>query len=78
LAFALPGKGAALLRLQQFHNASRVIFVGDDETDEEVFQLNRLKSILGIRVGPEKGSAAQYFIDDQLQIDALLALILAA
>jgi trehalose 6-phosphate phosphatase len=47
------------------------LYVGDDETDEDVFAL-RDRGWLGIRVGRKAGSRARYYVRDQAQVDALL------
>jgi trehalose 6-phosphate phosphatase len=49
-----------------------VIYVGDDETDEDVFQLDRPGQLLSIRVGQKRTSAAPYYIRSQAEIDRLL------
>jgi trehalose 6-phosphate phosphatase len=72
-----PGKGGALLRLCDRFKIPRSIFVGDDDTDEDVFAEGGHGKILGIRVGVIKQSSAHYYLNDQTDIDLLLEAMLA-
>jgi trehalose 6-phosphate phosphatase len=65
-------KGAALERERSRRRCATAIYVGDDETDEDVFGLDRPEQLLTIRVGRRRGSAAAYYIRSQREIDALL------
>lgn len=67
-----PNKGEALLRLRSEAGAQRALYVGDDVTDEDVFQLDQPETLLTVRVGACKTSAARYFLRDQQEIDVLL------
>jgi len=71
-----PGKDAALLAACARLGCDRALYVGDDETDEDVFAL-RDPRIFGIRVGGETRSAAPFFLADQGRIDELLEALLA-
>ncbi len=71
-----PGKGEALLRLCKRLGTPRSIFVGDDETDEDVFTMAGVSSVLGIRVGMANNTAASYYINEQTDIDALMKMII--
>lgn len=68
------GKGEALLRICKRLGAPRSIFVGDDDTDEDVFTMAESGRVLGIKVGTTK-TAANYYINDQTDIDQLLELM---
>lgn len=70
-----PHKGLALLRERARLGCDTAIYVGDDETDEEVFALDQPGQLLSIRVGPRRNSAASYFIENQERIDDLLDLL---
>jgi trehalose 6-phosphate phosphatase len=67
-----PHKGLALERERSRFACDTVIYVGDDETDEDVFQLDRPGQLLAIRVGRKRTSAAPYYIRNQAEIDRLL------
>ena len=72
-----PGKGRALERARARLGCDSAVYVGDDETDEDVFALDVPGRLLGIRVGRRRGSAAEYFIRTQREIDLLLRSFLA-
>jgi trehalose 6-phosphate phosphatase len=71
-----PHKGIALERERARLGCDTAIYVGDDETDEDVFTLDQPGQLLTIRVGQRRASAAAYFITSQGQIDALLRVLL--
>ena len=66
-----PHKGEALLQIMQQAGFSKALFVGDDETDEDVFRLKNDR-IFGIRIGNEPSSTAAYCLSDQKEIVNLL------
>ena len=68
-----PHKGVALASLQSTAGAEVALYVGDDVTDEDVFELEQPGRLIGVRVGRRRSSAASFYIRDQGQIDALLA-----
>jgi trehalose 6-phosphate phosphatase len=70
-----PDKGTALLSERVRIGCERAIYVGDDETDEDVFALGDPGSVLGIRIGNTSDSAAKYSIVSQTEIDALLRVL---
>ena len=72
-----PHKGLALERERAHFACDTVIYVGDDETDEDVFQLDRPGRLLSIRVGQKRSSAAPYYIRNQAEIDRLLETLIA-
>lgn len=69
-------KGSALEQLIRVIRANSALYLGDDVTDEDVFRLRR-DDLLSVRVEPEAGSAAPYYIErrhDVMQLlDALIA-----
>jgi trehalose 6-phosphate phosphatase len=71
-----PHKGIALQELRTKHSADTAIYVGDDVTDEDVFDLDQPGGLLSVRVGRSMRSAAQFYLRDQEEIDALLALLI--
>lgn len=66
-------KGDALEEARAHFGATMALYVGDDVTDEDVFALDQPGRLLGVRVGRSRRSRAEYFLDDQGEIDALLA-----
>ena len=72
-----PHKGLALERERLHSGCDTVVYVGDDETDEDVFQLDRPGQLLSIRVGQKRTSAAPYFIRNQAEIDRVLETLVA-
>jgi trehalose 6-phosphate phosphatase len=71
-----PHKGIALERERDRLRCDTAIYVGDDETDEDVFALDQPGRLLTIRVGQKRSSAASFFIESQRQVDELLRLLL--
>lgn len=67
-----PHKGDALIRLRNREGADTAIYVGDDVTDEDVFELDQPGRLLAIRVGRSTSSAAGYFLRDQREMDSFL------
>lgn len=74
----VPHKGVALERERARLGCDTAIYVGDDETDEDVFALDQPGRLLGIRVGRSRASAAAYCIPGQAEIDDLLRALLDA
>jgi len=68
-------KGEALLQIMALAGALRAVFVGDDDTDEDVFRMKNAH-ILGIRVGNGSLSDADFFLLEQRKIGLLLEEIL--
>ncbi len=61
----------ALLALQRHEGAGNALFIGDDETDENVFR-RALPDWLTIRVGHETPSAAAYCLNSQNEMTSLI------
>jgi trehalose 6-phosphate phosphatase len=72
-----PHKGLALERERSHFACDTVIYVGDDVTDEDVFQIDRPWPLLSIRVGRKRSSAAPYYIRHQAEIDRVLETLVA-
>lgn len=66
-----PHKGDALLEVMKAAQCEHCVYVGDDDTDEDVFSLSHA-DILKIRVGMNSNSRAVYYISNQNDIDTLL------
>jgi len=65
-------KGVALERERIRRRCRTAIYVGDDDTDEDVFANARADRLLAIRVGARRSSKAPYFVRSQARIDGLL------
>ena len=75
LPVAAQGKGRALQRAAELLGCTRVLYVGDDRTDEDVFALD-WPGLVAVRVGRRRGSRARYFLRRQPEIDRLLTTLL--
>jgi len=68
-----PDKGVALERARRLLACETALYVGDDETDENVFAAMGPRRLLSVRVGPiDQGSRARYLLRHQRQVDNLL------
>lgn len=67
-------KGTAVLEYMRRLDCSKALYVGDDETDEDVFALQDSR-ILTVRVGKKNGSSARYFLKRQAEITEVLRLL---
>jgi trehalose 6-phosphate phosphatase len=72
-----PHKGIALERARARFACDTAIYVGDDETDEDVFALDQPGRLLTVRVGRKRQSLASYFLRNQGEIDRLLETLLS-
>jgi trehalose 6-phosphate phosphatase len=69
-----PHKGIA--RERERLGCDTATYVGDDETDEDVFSLDQPGRLLTIRVGAKRTSLAAHSLRNQRQIDDLLLALL--
>ncbi len=69
-----PHKGGALLELIRQLDVAAAVYIGDDDTDEDVFAL-RDPRILTARVGHKKTSAAQFFLRRRPEVSELLCML---
>jgi trehalose 6-phosphate phosphatase len=67
----IPHKGDALLQLMEHSGCHKAFFLGDDETDEDVFRLNNSR-IFSACVGAERLTAARYYLEKQQDTERLL------
>ena len=72
-----PHKGIALERARHLLVCDTVIYVGDDDTDEDAFGAGRSDRLLAIRVGAKRHSRARHWLKSQAEVDALLQTLLA-
>ena len=67
-----PHKGLALERERDRLGCDTAIYIGDDDTDEDVFALEQMGRLLAIRVGAKRDSLAAYFLRGQEEVDLLI------
>jgi trehalose 6-phosphate phosphatase len=72
-----PHKGIALLELMIKLDLNCAFYIGDDDTDEDVFSLPDSR-IITVRVGQKKSSQAQFFLKRQTEMNRLLRLLIRA
>jgi trehalose 6-phosphate phosphatase len=65
-------KGTAILQARSWAGCDTALYVGDDDTDEDVFTLDQPGRLLSIRVGHHRESGAAYYLRRRADIDALL------
>jgi trehalose 6-phosphate phosphatase len=65
-------KAAVLTRICRDFACDTILYVGDDEEDEEVFRLGRVLPMFGVRVGEANKTAARYCLPKQRDVDRLL------
>lgn len=70
-----PHKGIALERERDRLGHDTAIYVGDDETDEDIFGLDQPGRLLTIRVSPKRASQASYYVRSQALVAELLAVL---
>jgi trehalose 6-phosphate phosphatase len=71
-------KGVALQRARRVLACDTAIYVGDDETDEDVFASAPPEQLLSVRVGASRGTRARYHLTSQAAIDRFLRALLNA
>jgi trehalose 6-phosphate phosphatase len=72
-----PHKGIAIEVERKWLHCDTAIYVGDDETDEDVFMLDQPGQLLTIRVGHKRDSNALYYIKNQREINKLLSVLIS-
>lgn len=70
-----PHKGIALLELMLKSDTKSAFYIGDDDTDEDVFTLSDPR-LFTVRVGKKKTSRAKFFLQRQDEMNVLLEKIL--
>ena len=68
-----PNKGEALAVERDRLGCSWVLYVGDDETDEDAFALEG--NVVPVRIGRKQRSRARYYLRKQIEIDKLLEVL---
>jgi trehalose 6-phosphate phosphatase len=67
----LPDKGEALEHLMHAQGMTDALYVGDDDTDEDVFSLLN-PSLVSVRVGHSTKSKARYYVREQAEVELLV------
>jgi trehalose 6-phosphate phosphatase len=67
-------KGVALVELMRHYRYAHAVYVGDDVTDEDVFDLESVE-ILSVRIGYSETSHAEFFLHKQGELRDLLEFI---
>jgi trehalose 6-phosphate phosphatase len=67
-----PHKGVALERERDRLGCDTALYLGDDDTDEDVFGMERPGRLLTVRVGARRASQASYHVKNQAAVDVLL------
>jgi trehalose 6-phosphate phosphatase len=68
-----PNKGEALAAERDRLDCTWVLYVGDDDNDEDAFALDG--NIVAVRIGRKRRSRARYYLRTQAEIDKLLELL---
>jgi trehalose-6-phosphatase len=71
-----PDKGEALAAERDRLRCNWVLYVGDDENDEDAFALDG--NIVPVRIGRKQRSHARYYLRTRAEIDQLLELLVSA
>lgn len=70
-------KYSALVRVMKKEGCRFGLYFGDDDTDEDVFRVTN-PQIMTVRVGWNEKSKAQFFLNDQEEMDKVLGIIIEA
>ena len=68
-----PHKGDALAAERDRLGCDWVLYVGDDDNDEDAFALDG--NVVPVRIGRKRDSHARYYLRTQAEIDELLELL---
>lgn len=72
-----PHKGTAILDLIKRSMVKHIFYIGDDESDEDIFSLDyNGGQIMSVRVGQKRSSQAKYFIRRQSEVNQVLKTII--
>jgi trehalose 6-phosphate phosphatase len=71
-----PDKGVALERVRNLLVCDTVVYVGDDDTDEDAFRAAHPDRLLAVRIGPKRGSRARHWLRSQDDMDEFLRKLL--
>lgn len=71
-------KGTAMERICRQLHCSSALFIGDDASDEDVFDLQASGLVTGIRVGRYRHSVAAWYLESRAEVDELLTVLVDA
>lgn len=72
-----PHKGDAMRELMSRFGVEQGFYLGDDDTDEDVFRLLDPR-IFGVRVGFRTDSAAKWYLRDQMEVNPAIRILLGS
>jgi trehalose 6-phosphate phosphatase len=72
-----PHKGIALERMRSLLVCDTVIYVGDDDTDEDAFRAAAPDRLLAVRIGVKRTSQARHWLRSQADVDSFLLTLLS-
>ena len=72
-----PTKGHALSEIRRRVEAETAFYAGDDVTDEDAFREGGPDTLVSVRVGGGRSSAAGFMVPSQRDVDAVLAELVA-
>lgn len=67
-------KGSALLQILAKLDLTTALYLGDDDTDEDIFLLPQDK-VISVRIGHKKSSHAQFYLKRQNEINRLITFL---
>ena len=70
----LGGKGPAAFAFMNHLGRTGLFYIGDEDTDETVFSLPNAVA-MGIRVGRQAGSRAEFYLQDQTEVEQVLRVL---
>lgn len=70
-----PNKGDALVAERERLRCEWVLYIGDDENDEDAFAVRG--NVVPVRIGRKRDSRAEYFLKSQGEVDELLKCLAA-
>ena len=73
----LSDKGDAVLALLEAGRRTHLVYLGDEETDEDVFRKAAGERFIGIRVGRSEASSAGWYVSEQGEVDRVIEVFLA-
>jgi trehalose 6-phosphate phosphatase len=70
------GKGPKVLALMRHLRQTGLFYIGDEETDETVFELTE-GLVMGVRIGRQAKSQAKFYLHDQGEVEKVIRLLVS-